>query len=56
MQAPRLRGRDRDRSGLLDDTGGQRQFAAAVDANNQPWVDGESGLSHRVLPDLLKCP
>jgi hypothetical protein len=50
------RGRDRDRSGLLDDTGGHRQFAAALDANNQRRVDGASGLSHRVLPDLLKCP
>lgn len=45
-------GRDRDRSGLLHDTGGYRQFVAALDASNQRWVDGASGLSHRVLPDL----
>jgi uncharacterized protein (TIGR03083 family) len=48
------RGRDRDRSGLLDDTGDYRQFVAALDAKNQRWVDGASGLSHRVLRDLLE--
>ena len=48
------RGRDRDRSGLLDDTGDYRQFVAALDAKNQRWVDGASGLSHHVLRDLLE--
>ena len=48
------RGRDNDRSGLLDDTGDYRQFVAALDAKNQLWVDGASGLSHRVLRDLLE--
>ena len=48
------RGRDNDRSGLLDDTGDYRQFVAALDAKNQRWVDGASGLSHRVLRDLLE--
>jgi uncharacterized protein (TIGR03083 family) len=47
------RGRDNDRSGLLDDTGNYRQFVAALDAKNQRWVDGASGLSHRVLQDML---
>ena len=47
------RGRDNDPSGLLDDTGDYRQFVAALDAKNQRWVDGASGLSHRVLQDLL---
>jgi uncharacterized protein (TIGR03083 family) len=47
------RGRDNDPSGLLDDTGDYRQFVAALDAKNQRWVDGASGLSHRVLRDLL---
>jgi uncharacterized protein (TIGR03083 family) len=48
------RGRDSDPSGLLDDTGDYRQFVAALDAKNQRWVDGASGLSHRVLQDLLE--
>lgn len=48
------RGRDRDPSGLLDDTGDYRQFVAALDAKNQRWVDGASGLSHRVVQDLLE--
>src|SRR5207237_5983337 len=48
------RGRDNDPSGLLDDTGDYRQFVAALDAKNQRWVDGASGLSHRVLVDLLE--
>jgi uncharacterized damage-inducible protein DinB len=48
------RGRDNDPSGLLDDTAGYRQFAAALDAKNQRWADGASGLSHRVLKDLLE--
>jgi uncharacterized protein (TIGR03083 family) len=48
------RGRDRDRSGLLDDSGDYRQFVAALDAKNQRWVDGASGLSHRVVQDLLE--
>lgn len=47
------RGRDNDRSGLLDDAGDYRQFVAALDAKNQRWVDGASGLSPRVLQDLL---
>ena len=47
-------GRDRDRSGLLDDSGDYRQFVAALDAKNQWWVDGASGLSHRVVQDLLE--
>ena len=48
------RGRDNDPSGLLDGTAGYRQFVAALDAKNQRWVDGASGLSHRVLKDLLE--
>jgi uncharacterized protein (TIGR03083 family) len=48
------RGRDSDLSGLLDDTVDYRQFVAALDAKNQRWVDGASGLSHRVLTDLLE--
>ena len=48
------RGRDNDRSGLLDDTGSYRQFVAALDAKNQRWVDGAAGLSRRVLRDLLE--
>jgi uncharacterized protein (TIGR03083 family) len=48
------RGRDNDMSGLLDDAGDYRQFVAALDAKNQRWVDGASGLSHRVLKDLLE--
>jgi uncharacterized protein (TIGR03083 family) len=48
------RGRDNDSSGVLDDTGDYRQFVAALDAKNQRWVDGASGLSHRVLKDLLE--
>jgi hypothetical protein len=48
------RGRDNDPSGLLDDTGDYRQFVAALDAKNQRWIDGASGLSHRVLTDLLE--
>jgi uncharacterized protein (TIGR03083 family) len=47
------RGRDHDPSGLLDDTGDYREFVAALDAKNQRWVDGASGLSHRVLVELL---
>ena len=48
------RGRDNDSSGLLDDTANYRQFVASLDAKNQQWVDGASGLSHRVLKDLLE--
>jgi uncharacterized protein (TIGR03083 family) len=47
-------GRDDDPAGLLDDTGDYRLFVAALDAKNQRWVDGASGLSHRVLKDLLE--
>jgi uncharacterized protein (TIGR03083 family) len=47
------RGRDSDHSGLLDSTGDYRGFVAALDAKNQRWVDGASGLSHRVIRDLL---
>lgn len=47
------RGRDNDPSGLLDATADCRQFVAALGAKNQRWVDGASGLSHRVLQDLL---
>jgi uncharacterized protein (TIGR03083 family) len=47
------RGRDSDHSGLLDTSGGYRQFVAALDAKNQRWVDGASVLSHRVIRDLL---
>lgn len=48
------RGRDRDRSGSLDDNGDYRQFVAALDAKNKRWVDGASGLSHRIVQDLLE--
>ena len=47
------RGRDGDHSGLLDTSGGYRQFVAALDAKNQRWVDGASVLSHRVIRELL---
>jgi uncharacterized protein (TIGR03083 family) len=48
------RGRDSDPSGLLDNTGDYHRFVAALDEKNQRWVDGASGLSHRVLKDLLE--
>jgi uncharacterized protein (TIGR03083 family) len=48
------RERDGDRSGLLDDSGDYRQFVAALGAKNQRWVDGASGLSRRVVQDLLE--
>ena len=47
------RGRDGDHAGLLDSSGDYRQFVAALDAKNQRWVDGASGLSHSVIRDLL---
>ncbi len=45
--------RDRDSSGLLhsNDLGG---LVTALNAKNQRWVDGASGLSRRVVSDLLR--
>ena len=48
------RGRDADLSGLLDSTGDYRSFVAALGAKNQRWIDGASGMSGRVLCDLLE--
>lgn len=48
------RGRDGDTSGLLDTTGDYRTFVASLDRKNQGWVDGASGLSPRLVCDLLE--
>lgn len=46
-------GRDGDLAGLLDTSGGYREFVTALDAKNQRWVEAAQGLSARVLTDLL---
>lgn len=48
------RGRDGDRSGLLDSSGDRRAFVAALHAKNERWVVGAAGLSRRVVTDLLE--
>ena len=48
------RGRDGDRSGLLDMTH-HGSFVAALTAKNQRWVDGAQGLSLPVVVGLLRC-
>jgi len=48
------RGRDGDTSGLLDDQIELRAFVELLDAKNQRWVDAASGLSPRVVIDLLR--
>ena len=47
------RGRDGDRSGLLD-MSRHDSFVVALAAKNQRWVDGAQGLSRRVVIDLLR--
>ena len=47
-------GRDGDLSWLLDTGMGRREFVAALDAQNQQWVDAARGLSPRVLTGLLR--
>ena len=47
------RGRDGDRSGLLDMTE-HDSFVAALAAKNQSWVDGAQGLSSNVVIGLLR--
>ena len=46
-------GRDKDSSGLLDDSGDYRRFVAALDAKNQRWVEAARGLSPGVVTGLL---
>lgn len=48
------RGRDRDVSGLLDVSGDYRDFVARLNRKNELWVDAASGLSRRVVCDLLE--
>lgn len=47
------RGRDRDRSGVLD-MSHHESFVQALAAKNQRWVHGAAGLSPRVIIDLLR--
>jgi uncharacterized protein (TIGR03083 family) len=47
------RGRDGDRSGLLDITH-QESFVAALAAKNQRWVEGAQGFSLPVVTGLLR--
>jgi uncharacterized protein (TIGR03083 family) len=46
--------RDGDSSGLLSGFGDHAGFMDALSAKNQRWVDGASGLSRRVVVDLLR--
>ena len=49
------RGRDGDTSGLLDDADRLTvEFVQLLDEKNQRWVDAASGLSPRVVIDLLR--
>jgi hypothetical protein len=48
------RGRDGDTSGLLSTEGDYREFVRALDEKNERWVVGASGLSRRVVTDLLR--
>jgi uncharacterized protein (TIGR03083 family) len=47
------RDRDRELTGLLPVGGSAREFAAALAAKNQRWVDAARQLSGRVVRDLL---
>jgi uncharacterized protein (TIGR03083 family) len=47
------RGRDRDRSGVLD-MSDATTFVEALAAKNQAWIDGARQLSQRVVGDLLR--
>jgi hypothetical protein len=47
------RGRDTDSSGLIPMQPDYRRFVAALDQKNQRWVDAATGLSRRVVTDLL---
>lgn len=47
------RGRDGDQSRLIKVTDDYRAFVAALDAKNQRWVEGASGLSRRLVRELL---
>jgi uncharacterized protein (TIGR03083 family) len=47
------RGRDDDPSGLLPMDMDYRDFVRSLDAKNERWVVGASGLSRRVVTDLL---
>lgn len=48
------RGRDGDTSGLLPTEGDYREFVRSLDAKNERWIVGASGLSRRVVVDLLR--
>ena len=48
------RGRDGDTSGLLPSEGDYRDFVRSLDAKNERWVVAASGLSRRVVIDLLR--
>ena len=48
------RHRDGDASGLLSGFSDHAGFIDALSAKNQRWVDGASGLSRRVVIDLLR--
>lgn len=48
------RGRDGDTSGVLSTEGDYRDFVRALDEKNERWVVGASGLSRRVVADLLR--
>jgi uncharacterized protein (TIGR03083 family) len=48
------RGRDGDMSSLIPIGTGYRRFVEALGQKNQRWVDAVSGLSPRVLMDLLE--
>jgi hypothetical protein len=48
------RGRDGDASGLLPTDGDYRDLVRSLDAKNERWVVGSTGLSRRVVVDLLR--
>jgi uncharacterized protein (TIGR03083 family) len=48
------RGRDGDTSGLLPTDGDHRDFVRSLDAKNERWVVGATGLSRRIVVDLLR--
>ncbi len=48
------RGRDGDLSGLIDDRIDYREFVEQLAAKNQRWIDGATGLSPRVITELLR--
>jgi len=47
------RGRDADMASLIPMGGDYRRFVQALDDKNQRWVDAASGLSRRVVGNLL---